>query len=478
MFVKKTKVVVWPKSELSNIYVDRPQDNFFSFPLNLWQKLSPTDLVPLLEFCQTSHLKEAEVLLPDDVAVIKSFIYDTQITSIEKKELAALAQSFVNFPIDVDTITYKLETKDNQTLIRAVLTDIRKIKVLEDNFAALGITITNYCLVSESIAKAMANFYVGDYFLIYSLSKSEQLLFLAHDAEVYLTAKLKGTSFDIQKIINYSPLYFGSITQKVFIPQEPVLDVNSTTKLELTNFSDNQINTKLGLPNDFPLPVSGSFLTPSPKVASAAIMNNNSGPKEAPHTMETKKNFLPVVIVFVVTVALASVIVYFIANRNSSMLTGSGETPTPTETIAEVQPTEELSAPTAVPTVAVDKKWKIQVQNATSINGQAGALKTKLTALGFTAVSTGNAADTATQNTIQLKPSLAGAASFFETSLSGYFDATIDTTTLTEDSAYDAVFVIGTKLGSDTTSTTPADATASPSAAAKKVPSATPTEEL
>jgi hypothetical protein len=100
-------------------------------------------------------------------------------------------------------------------------------------------------------------------------------------------------------------------------------------------------------------------------------------------------------------------------------------------------------APT--PTLAeISKTLKIQVLNATDINGQAATIKNELTKLGFTSVSTGNSKETATSNEIQLKKTVA--PDYFLQKITEFSTAT--TSELASTSTYDVVFIIGVDLGS------------------------------
>ena len=160
--------------------------------------------------------------------------------------------------------------------------------------------------------------------------------------------------------------------------------------------------------------------------------------------MEKNRNILPFIGVFIITAAIASIIIWFALNKNNPT-TVQNPTSEVTPTIAVATPT---SAPT--PTVAeISKKLKIQVLNGTDINGQAAVLKTELTKMGFTSIAVGNGKDKVTANTIQLKASLSTASAYFQQKLAGYFDAT-PTLDLPSTSIYDAVFTIGTDLSKGT----------------------------
>jgi hypothetical protein len=180
--------------------------------------------------------------------------------------------------------------------------------------------------------------------------------------------------------------------------------------------------------------------------------------------MENTKNILPFIAVFVITAALASIIIWFVLNKNSE---NTPETP-----IAEVTPTIVQEIPTEAPTptmAEISKTLKLQVLNATDINGQAAVLKEKLTKLGFTSIAVGNSKEKLTENKLQIKASQASASAYFVQELAGFFDV-VPTTDLPESSTYDAVFSIGTKLEAT------ADSTTAPSQKTTITPSATATK--
>jgi hypothetical protein len=165
--------------------------------------------------------------------------------------------------------------------------------------------------------------------------------------------------------------------------------------------------------------------------------------------MENKKNIWPLIAVFVVGLAITSVVIWYVLSKDNQ---GTVQNPAgnnqPSPTIAEVVPTE---VPTATPTVAeISKSLKIQVLNGTDINGQAASLKAKIVALGFTSVTVGNSAEKSTANVLRLKSATNSA--YFTQNLAGYFDFTVET--LAANSTYDAVFLIGTKLGEATATPT------------------------
>ena len=151
-----------------------------------------------------------------------------------------------------------------------------------------------------------------------------------------------------------------------------------------------------------------------------------------------KKKILPVLAVFVFTAALASVIIWFVLNRSDS---SSGQSmPTPA-------PSLPTSVPTAVPTIAqIEKDLKIQVLNATEVNGLAAYLKEKLVDLGFTDITLGNSSQSLSVNQVKLKKTDSDQISaYFKAKIADVFPATYDPDQ-DEDDTYDLVFIIGTNI--------------------------------
>ncbi len=278
-------------------------------------------------------------------------------------------------------------------------------------------------------------------------------MILAKGNSVYLTATLKGTSLDIQKIINYSKLYFSTAIKKIFTPTDATPDLVSTTVLEKTNYDSAQIATNLNLPANLPLPVLSCFILPV-KQNPDIIKNMKEDQKQTPTTISSiptttspkKKKILPVLAVFVFTAALASVIIWFVLNRDSQT---TGDLATPTEA-----PTAPTVAPTAVPTLAeIDKSLKIQVLNATDVNGLAAYLKEKLVALDFTNITLGNSTESLSVNQVKLKETDSEVISaYFKSQIADVFPATYDPSQA-DDDTYDIVFIIGTDIKNPVTTT-------------------------
>lgn len=434
----KPKAVLWPKDKSVDLYLDKPENNLFTLDLNLWSACTSQELQSLDLLLSQNSVDVCAILIPDDVVYTKSFIYDSEITTIDKNEVIGLAESFINFKISPDSIDYKLIPSSGKTIIQAHIFDRTKIGALETNLKSLHLKSYSFESVSGSIAQIISQNFAGEYFLVFPLNQNEFTLLLAQKDSVYLTSNIKGSPLEVQKIVNYSKLYFSAPTTKFYIPADQELEISATSTLDKTPFNQGQIALDNKKPANLPLPVLGLMVSNQPQTA---IINplDTSLPKPK---MENKKNILPFIAVFVITAALASIIIWFVLNKNNSTTeTPTVSTPTPTAEI--ITPTE-----TPAPTVAeISKKIKIQVLNATDINGQAALLKDKLTKLGFTSIAVGNSQEKLTANQIKVKSADVG--TYFQSQLAGYFDA-VPAASLPASSAYDAVFYIGTNLQAGT----------------------------
>lgn len=462
MFFRKPHAVIWPQSNTVNFYLDRSANNIFSLDINLWQPLSDTDCQSLTSLLSQEKVSGYSVLLPDDVVYTKSFIYDSEITKIDKNEVIGLARSFINFKINPDSINYTLIPSPGKTIIQSRIFDSSKLAVLEENLRRLGLASPHYETVSQSLVNLFAASSPDPFYLLYPQGNGEHLLVLATGASVYLTNILKGKQLEIQKILNYSKLYFPSLVSKIFLPSDLEVELVATTPLNKQSYNQSNIALSFNKTTNLPLPVIGQLVSPDTK---AAIINSSDTNLSPTPKMENKKSILPFIAVFVITAALASVIIWFVLNRNSS---DTPEAPI----VTDITPTETLPAtptPTVMPTLAeISKKIKIQVLNATDINGQAATLKERLTKLGFTSVAVGNSKEKLTENKLEVKDAATG--NYFSQKLSGFFDVAPSASTAT--STYDAVFYIGTKL--DDSQLTEVLTTASPSATVTKTATATP----
>ncbi|MDD2482984.1 MAG: LytR C-terminal domain-containing protein [Candidatus Shapirobacteria bacterium] len=460
----KPKLTLWPKSKTVELYIDRKENNTLSFDLNLWQKCSDKDLESLILYFKQNKFDSVSVLIPDDVVFTKSFTYDTKIETIDKKEVISLAASLVNFKIDPDALDYKITQVNDKTIIQSFIYDKPKLDQLKENLSVIGVKISQITSVSTAISNTISSIYKQEFFLIYPLNDQEYTLLLSKNNSVYLTINLKGPSLDIQKIVNYSNFYFSSITKKIYIPEGRDLEIITTTEMDKTVYNESQIAQSLSKASNLPLPVLGEISTSiTHNTDIIGSPTNISSPKK---NMENKKkNILPIIAVFIFTAALASIIIWVVLNRNTSEI----ETPADTSEIVEttITPTE---IPLPTPTIAeIDKTIKIQVLNATDINGQAATVKAMLTKLGFENIAVGNAKTNATENSVSVKS--ASTSAYFESALVTDFPATY-TTDLTKTATYDAVFTIGTDLSTGASATTKV----TPTVTKTSTKSATPTE--
>ncbi len=453
-FFNKPKVVIWPKSKSLEIFFERKENNFFSLDVNLWDKnLDEKELDSFLFFINQNKIKTCSVLVPDDIAVTKSFVYDTKIDSIDKKEVIGLAIGCVNFEINSDSIEYSLVQQDKKTIINAIIFDKSKLDSLKNNLTKTGLDITFFRPVSSAITNVVSSIYLSEFFLIYPLNSHEFTLFLAKNNQVYLSTNFKGPVFDIQKTLNYAQLYFSTPVKKLYIPENKEIEISSTSEIEKTTYNESQIAQSLNKPANLPLPVIGCI---NDIIKSSKDISLVSKPK-----MNNKKNILPIIAVAVLSFAIVSFIVYSILNNNKEDIVNTdiaNNIPTSAPIVTEIPS----------PTIAlIDKDIKIQVLNATDINGQAATLKAKLTVLGFENVSVGNASKNATENSVQVKTD--NVSAYFQSILATEFPATY-TTDLKETSTYDAIFIIGTDISGG------ADAiikTATPSVTKTVIPSVT-----
>jgi len=458
----KPKLILWPKSKTVELYIDRKENNTLSFDLNLWQKCSDKDLESLSLYFKQNRFDLVSVLIPDDVVFTKSFTYDTKIETIDKKEVISLATGLVNFKIDSDALEYKITQVNDKTIIQSFIYDKPKLDQLKENLSVIGVKISQTTSVSTAVSNIISSIYKQEFFLIYPLNDQEYTLLLSKNNSVYLTINLKGPSLDIQKIVNYSNFYFSSLTKKIYIPEGRDLEIITTTEMDKTIYNESQIAQSLSKASNLPLPVLGEISTSI--THNTDIIGSSVNISSSKKNMENKKkNLLPIVAVFIFTAALASIIIWVILNRNTSEI----ESPKETEIIeTNITPTE---IPLPTPTIAeISKTIKIQVLNATDINGQAATVKAMLTKLGFTNVAVGNAKTNATANSVSVKSATTSA--YFESTLATDFPATY-TTDLAKTATYDAVFTIGTDLSTDASAIIK---TATPSVT--KAPTATPAE--
>ena len=459
----KPKVVLWPKHKSLEIYLNRKENNFFSLDLNLWEEKTDKDFEPLILFLKQNKVDSCSVLIPDDIVLTKSFVYDTKIDTIDKKEVVGLATSFVPFKINSESLDYILLQENNKTIIKSTIFDKSKIDLLKSNLVKLNLEITSLTPVSHSVSQVISAIYPNEFFLIYPLNDHEYTLLLSKNNQIYLTANFKGSSLDIQKIVNYAQLYFSTPVKKLYLPENKEIEIISSTEMEKTTYNESQIAQNFNKPSNLPLPVVGSI---------SAIINTPKNISSSPtQNMNNKKNILPIIAVLIFSAAIVSFVVYFIFNKNKADNTTADNTPT-----EEVIPTAAQTitqAPTPILTT-ISKTIKLQVLNATDINGQAATLKAKLVALGFANVAVGNAKTTATENSVQVKSATTSA--YFESALKTDFPATY-TTDLKASSSFDAVFTIGTDLSTGAAAVSKVTPTKTATATPTKKATATPTVE-
>lgn len=428
MLFRSPKVILWPRQGSLEIYIDQKENNAYTLELDLFSNLDSAQIQSFNTFLSQNKVSSVDILISDDIILTKSFLYDTQITSIDKKEVVSLAESFVPFKINPESLDFNLVQTPDKTIIQSRIYEHAKITQLRTNLA--NSTLKNYNLISVSsaISKVISSGHDGEYFFLYPLNPHESTLILSKGDSVYLTANFKNNALEIQKIINYSKLYFTSTTNHLYHPEDDQLNIATTSDITKSSYRQSDYALKFKRPSNFPLPVLGCIINPS--------MENNIG--------TPKKNLLPLVAVFVVTAAIASVVIWYVLSNNSSGLENpSGASPSPTVVQETPVPTIE---PTPTVVAEISKKLKIQVLNATDINGQAATLKERLVKLGFTSVTVGNSTETATANVIKAKAESATASAYFNQNLLGFFDdATSEV--LPANSTYDVVFVIGEKLG-------------------------------
>lgn len=477
----KSKVVLWPKDDSIEIYLDQSDNNFFSFETDLWSEQSEDNLRNLATFFKQNKVSEVYVLLNDNYVITKTFIYDSVVTKLDPAEVITLAKDSIDFKISPESVTFDLESENNRTLVRTRIFNQDKFQTLTTNLQKLGLKVLDFETVSSSVIKLYSNFDSGQYFFFYSLNTHDYVAILSNKGNVYLTSIIKKTLPELKKLLNYASAYFNNKEPLQYLPD--------------TNYNEAEICQRFQKASNFPLPVLTFFVgtnkpasapataiikpvsTPTPvttpvsAIIETPTITTTPTPTPAPTVIDSisnpppmennKKSLLPIIAVFIVTAIVASVIVWFILNQNKNTeLTPGGETPA-----ENISTTPEITqAP--IPTVAeISKSLKIQVLNATEINGQAATIKASLTKLGFTSVTTGNGKEAATGNQIQLKKGVA--PDYFLQNVTEF--ATATTSELPTTSTYDVVFIIGVDLKTGT---------AAPAATATATPKVTPTTKV
>lgn len=448
--------VFWPRPKTLDIYLGRKENNNFTLEINLWEEKSLSDLQSVSDFLKQNRINQCSILIPDDVVHIKSFIYDTKITSIDKKEVINLASSSVDFEINPDFFTFTLIQRPDKTIIHTLIYEPSKIAAFNANISRLGITVQKVSPVSAAVGRIISQLCSDDFFALYPLDDNQTVLFLCQQNQVYLSHVVKGPNSRVQKILNYSQLYFANPSKKLYSLSRLPADLVAAPDFSRTVLDEVELNQQYRQPLNLPLPVT-SLLSAIIKPMEVSLSSPSSPPP--------KKNIFPVIAAFLITAIIASAGIWFFFNRQVTTdevpLEPSAATPTEAVTPTSPPPTPTLAD------AKLNPKLKIQVLNATDINGQAATLKSDIAKLGFTNIAVGNNAEKLTANQIQVKPSLSASVSAFFSEKLKSFPAEVSST-LKENGTYDIIFVIGTKLG-----TTPA-IKPSPSASASTV-SATPT---
>lgn len=447
MLFHKRKVILWPREGSLDVFLDQKENNTLKLDIDLFLPSSPAQIQSLNTYLNQNKITEVTILIPDDIVFTKSFLYDSKINTIDKKEVVGLAESFVPFKINPEALEFNLVQTSDKTIIQSQIYENSKINLLKSNLAQTNLKSYQLIPVSGAISKVIVSEQQNEYFFLYPLNQHESTLILSKGSSVYLTSNFKNNSLDIQKIINYSNLYFTSKTNTLYFPQDLTLNITANSELNKIPYQSTTYALKFGRASNLPLPVIGCIIDSS--------MENQS-------IAPAKKNLLPLVAVFVVTAAIASVVIWYFLNNNSSGLENpNGVAPTPTIQVEAPTPTLEPT-PTAV--TQIDKKLKLQVLNATEINGQAATLKERLIKLGFTSVTVGNSTEAATANIIKVKAESSTASAYFQQNLLGFFDdATVES--LPANSTYDVVFIIGEKLGTAPVPTTAVTTKPTPSVA-------------
>jgi hypothetical protein len=439
-FFSKPKVVLWPKDDSLEIYLDQSDNNTFSFEIDLWREQSEESLRNLASFFHQNKISELSVLLNDAYVITKTFIYDSVVTKLDPGEVITLAKDSTDFKISPESVTFDLEADNERTLVRTRIFNQEKFQILTTNLQKLNLKVLDYETVSSSVIKLYSGFDNGQYFFFYPINNHDFVAILANQGHVYLTSIIKKALPELKKLLNYAQAYFANKEPVQYLPD--------------INYNESEICQRFNKASNLPLPVLSFFIGNS-KPATAIIKPSpinepvsniiDSNPK--PSMENNKKSILPIIAVFIITAIVASIIVWFILNqnKNTDINTPGGENQT-----EEISTAPVTQAPT--PTVVeISKTLKIQVLNATDINGQAATLKAELVKLGFSDVTTGNSKEASTSNKIQIKKTIA--PDYFLQNVAEF--ATATTSELAATSTYDVVFIIGVDLKTGTPVSSP-----------------------
>lgn len=464
---RKSDLVVWPKNHSVEIFINRKDNNHFVFEFDLWQPLIDSDIKSLHSFFKPLSIKNVFWILGDDVVVTRSFIYESSIENINKDEISAMMAGSVDFEIDKNLLSYKLEQNKDKTIIRVNLVDGKKIDILKNNLTRLGLKITDYQVLSSLITNTVSQFYQDTYSIIYPLDAPQYLFILSQGTKIYLTDIIKGVSLDIKKKINYSELYFDQICQKLFLPSDFTVELKISDKIEKNPFDESKISSKFTQSSNFPLPVISFFnkdlysqIQKTTDIIKVPQLDNvSTKPVKMIEEKKAKNPFL-IFVVFIISLLVVSGILWAIFNKpKGDVVSPSADNPQSQDISPVVEPTD---IPTPSPVAELDKDLKIRVLNATEINGQAATVKTSLTSLDFTDIAVGNSSESLSRNVIRYKVDLVSVPAYMKQNLPGFADALYEAI-LEDTDTYDVVILIGEDL--------------SQSAPASVSPTATPTEE-
>lgn len=430
----KPKVVLWPKKDSLEIYFDKTDNNTLSFETDLWQTQSEDSLQNLANFFQKNNISKVYVILDDTYIITKTFIYDSVITTLNPNEVSTLAKDSVDFKISPEAVTFDLEPDNERTLVRTRIFNQEKFLLLTTNLEKLGLKVLDYETLSSAVSKLYTHFDNGQHFFFYPISTHDYVAILSNQGHVYLTSIIKKTLPELKKLLNYSQAFFANPKPTQYFPGE--------------NYNESEICQRFQKASNLPLPVLFFFVgTAKPNTAIIKPTGPLIDLSQSQIPMENnKKNILPIIAVFLITILITVAIVWFILNqnnKNTEINTPAGDT---LPTTSEISTPVVSQAPT--PTlVEISKTIKIQVLNATEINGQAATIKTQLTNLGFTNVATGNSAQKATTNQIQAKKEIA--TDYFLQKIPEFSESTVSVLSAT--SSYDLIFIIGTNLKATST---------------------------
>lgn len=457
----KTKVVLWPKDDSLEIYLDKSDNNTFSFETDLWAEQNEDNLKNLANFFQQNKISDVNVLLNDAYVITKTFVYDSVVTKLDPNEVITLAKDSIDFNISPEAVTFDIEPEKERTLVRTRIFNQEKFLILTANLQKLGLKVLDFETVSSSVIKLYNHIDNGQYFFFYPVNVHDFVAILSNQGHVYLTSLIKKTLPELKKLLNYASAYFSNKEPVQYLPD--------------VNYNESELCQRFNKASNLPLPVLSFFINSTSKPTTAIIkpepvpvIDSNFTPQK-PMENNNKKSLLPIIAVFIVTAVVASIIVWLILNQNKNNANNTPEAEKQSEEITTAPiPTQ---APT--PTLAeISKTLKIQVLNATDINGQAATIKNELTKLGFTSVATGNSKESATSNEIQIKKTFA--PDYFLQKIPEFSTAT--TSELAATSTYDVVFIIGVDLKSGASSpaaTTAPKATVTPKSTV--TPKASPT---